>query len=134
MTTQILYNSFIFNDKIDHEFILGLYDGDYTYIQKIFEMTARQLAQELTELERAYQGNDPVALCSTVHKLKPGFGYTGLPLLQEQCQTFEELCRNATHSAELEHAYSVLWQELKSALALLQYEAKRLSGYNATSK
>ncbi|MFM2145853.1 MAG: hypothetical protein RL732_689 [Bacteroidota bacterium] len=134
MTTQILYNSFIFNDKIDHEFILGLYDGDYTYIEKIFEMTAGQLAQELTELERAYQGNDPVALGSTVHKLKPGFGYTGLPLLQEQCQTFEDLCRNATHSAELEHAYSVLWQELKSALALLQYEAKRLSGYNAASK
>ena len=82
MSNQAEHNTFIFNDKIDRELLFSLYEDDFPYMEEIFSITLSQIKPHISQLKAAFESGDKEELRKSAHKLKPSFGYVGLPAMQ----------------------------------------------------
>lgn len=123
-------NSFIFNEKIDSDFIFSLYEDDFTYIEEIFGITLAQLLPDISQVVAAHKSQDREALRKAVHKIKPSFGFVGLLASQESCKKFEALCNPDTPDENLEVSYSQLLAILDESRKIVTEEYKRIKEYN----
>lgn len=124
------HKEFIFNKSIDEESLRSLYEYDYLYIEEIFRLTLQDLEPEIGNALTHYLSKDFIALRRTIHKIKPSFGFVGMPLLQEMCQEFENLCDQDPNNLNFE----ILQKEISQAILVLQSEIKKLEVFNQSAK
>jgi HPt (histidine-containing phosphotransfer) domain-containing protein len=130
VSNQTEHKSFIFNEKIDKDLLAGLYEDDFPYIEEIFSITLSQLKPDINQLKAAFDEANIEALKKAAHKLKPSFGFIGLPQVQEQCKQFEDACASATTVEAVASSYKQLVKELEESVIIIESEYKRLQEYN----
>jgi HPt (histidine-containing phosphotransfer) domain-containing protein len=123
------HKPFIFNERIDREFLYNLYENDYSYMEEIFLTTISQLLADFPTLEITYNSGDIHALEKVVHKIKPSFGFVGMPLLQERCQQFENQCKASTIE-DISKSFAALQETIKASVEIIEQEYERLKSFN----
>ena len=122
---------FIFNEKIDADYLYSLYEDDYQYIEEIFQTTLTHFNEDLNSIKNAFQANNISDLKKAIHKIKPTFGFVGLPLVQNICKDFEDICQKATSSSELSSEYQQIVVTLAESKELIATEHNKLKEFNS---
>lgn len=130
MTDPFLHKKFIFNDKIDSEFLFSLYEDDFLYIEEIFRTTLYQLNTVIVEIPEAFGNNDVHSLRKIIHKIKPAFGFTGFLNTEQSCKEFEDACTDTMNANDLEGMYYSLWTLLCSTMDIMQKQYDQLKEFN----
>jgi hypothetical protein len=104
--------------KIENYFYL-----DYSSITAFFKITSENLGYDLDKVANAFSNNDLTALKNSVHTIKPIFGITGLPAIQQAVDNFYTLCKQGLSIEALQNPYQALWPLLQEAkeMITLQY-------------
>jgi len=121
---------FIFNENIDSDYLYSLYEDDFQYIEEIFATTLTHFDGDLATLRDAYTAGDLAALKKAVHKIKPTFGFVGLPAIQQLCAAFEDICQKATSTSELKDQYQQIVITLAANKDLIASEYSKLKEFN----
>ena len=130
MRNHTQHNTFIFNDKIDRELLFSLYEGDFPYIEEIFSITLSQIKPDISQLKAAFDAGNKETLRQFAHKLKPSFGFVGIPAMQEQCRQFESECSVATEVGVLAPSFHKLVDALEESVSIIESEYHKLKEYN----
>ena len=131
MTSEDFSKKFIFNEKIDSDYLYSLYEDDYQYIEEIFQTTLLHFNEDLNSIKNAYQTNNISDLKKAIHKIKPTFGFVGLPLVQNICKDFEDICQKATSSNDLTSEYQQIVVTLAESKELIASEYNKLKEFNS---
>ena len=123
------YNKFIFNEKIDEDYLYSLYQDDYEYIMEIFNSSLDSLKEETAHLATAFESSDIGLLKNVTHKIKPIFGFTGLLHHQEMLTRFEQLCSNAKGVSNVTIQYMEVNELLKEGKNILKDDFTRLTEF-----
>jgi chemotaxis protein histidine kinase CheA len=121
---------FVFNDKIDAEFLFELYEDDFTYIEEIFKTTLDQLNTAVTEIPVAFEERNVGQLRRIVHKIKPAFGFTGFISTEKACKDFEDECTDVIRPDELKGLYGPFWTLLVDSMDTMQQQYEQLKEFN----
>jgi chemotaxis protein histidine kinase CheA len=121
--------SFIFNPKIDRDFIVSMYDEDYPYIGEVFATTLGQLITDIVIVKQAFDNRDLESLRKQVHKIKPAFGFAGLRDTEALCQQFEDNCLSVNSTEALADRYGTLITSLDESCVIIQQEIEKLKAY-----
>jgi len=127
---QAEHNTFIFNNEIDRDLLFSLYEDDFPYIEEIFSITLSQIKPDISQLLTAFEAGNTQELRRATHKLKPSFGFVGLPAMQEQCRQFESECSVATSVDSLTPSFRKLVAGLDASVILLESEYQKLKEFN----
>ena len=122
---------FIFNEKLDSEYLYSLYEDDYQYIQEIFQTTLTHFDEDYNSIRTAFEANNLLELKKAIHKIKPTFGFVGLPLVQHICKEFEDHCQRAGSSNELKTEYQLIVATLAASKDLIATEHNKLKEFNS---
>lgn len=131
MNQPTLSKQFIFNEKINSDYLYSLYADDYAYIEEVFSVTLQHFDEDFEAIRVAYAGGDISDLKRGVHKIKPAFGFVGLTDIQQLCATFEEACQEASETEELKSGYKNLVASLEEGKFVLETEYRKLKEFNA---
>lgn len=131
MTNQDFSKKFIFNEKIDSEFLFSMYADDYVYIEEIFATALEHYDEDLEAMKAAYESGNLEDLRRASHKIKPAFGFVGLTAIQEQVKKFEDLCQNVTDTHYLKDDFKQIVATLAECKDLLASEYQKLKAFNA---
>jgi HPt (histidine-containing phosphotransfer) domain-containing protein len=121
--------SFIFNPKIDRDFIISMYEEDYPYIGEVFATTLGQLITDIAIVKQAYANRDLESLRKQVHKIKPAFGFAGLRDTEALCQQFEDNCHSVNSTEALADRYGTLIISVDESCVIIQQEIEKLKAY-----
>lgn len=122
---------FIFNEKIDADYLYSLYEDDYQYIEEILQTTLAHFNEDYNSIKNAYETNNISDLKKAIHKMKPTFGFVGLPLVQNICRDFEDICQKATSSNDLSSEYQQIVVTLAESRELIASEYIKLKEFNS---
>ena len=122
---------FIFNEKLDADYLYSLYEDDYQYIEEIFHTTLTHFNEDYNSIKNAYETNNISDLKKAIHKMKPTFGFVGLPLVQNICKDFEDICQKATSSNDLSSEYQQIVVTLAEGRELIASEYNKLKEFNS---
>jgi HPt (histidine-containing phosphotransfer) domain-containing protein len=125
--------NFVFSDKIDSDYLVSLYDHDYSYIEEVYSITLNHFDDDLETLRQAWATGNLGDLKRATHKMKPAMGFAGLTGLQQQCMEFEELCQKVQSIEPLKETYHQLITTLAESKELIGSEYERLKAYNANT-
>jgi len=117
---------FIFNARIDGQFLYRLYENDYQYIAEVFKTALENFKEDLAPVKEAYLINDPELLRKSVHKLKPVFGYTGLLHIQDSLEVFENGQLQNFSPELLANVFKELMKSIEEGKEIMEEEQKRL--------
>jgi hypothetical protein len=131
MSQASVHKKFIFNSKIDGNWLFSLYEDDYAYIIEVFVNSLDTIKEEAASLSTAYEADDISTLRKATHKLKPVFGFSGLLDHQDQVSRFEHACMNKTSVANLTMQYIELTDVIHEGKAIIQEEYNRLKAFTA---
>jgi len=122
---------FIFNEKFDSEYLYSLYEDDYQYIEEIYSTTLTHFDNDMHAIELAFSTDNLDNLKKAVHKMKPTFGFVGLPTVQHICKEFEDICQKATTTNELTAQYQQIVITLAESKKLIATEYSKLKEFNS---
>ena len=131
MTGPNFSKKFIFNEKFDHEYLYSLYEDDYQYIEEIYSTTLTHFDNDMHAIEHAFSTDNLGDLKKAVHKMKPTFGFVGLPSVQHICKEFEDICQKATSSNDLTSEYQQIVVTLAESKELIASEYNKLKEFNS---
>jgi Hpt domain len=122
--------SFAFSEKIDSEYIYNMYEDDYPYIESMFKTVLDHIDEDRDSIVTYYKEQQLELLRKSVHKIKPAFGFVGMPAVLEKCKAFENKCYHVTSTYELEKDYQDLLNEMGDAILVIANEHKKLVSHN----
>lgn len=131
MRQTSLHKKFIFNSKIDQDWLYSLYEDDYSYIIEVFANSLQTIKEEASVVSAAFEADDVTKLKKATHKLKPLFGFTGLLEHQEIVGRFENACLNSNTANNLTLQYIELTNHINEGKTIIQEEYNRLSAFIA---
>lgn len=131
MNQPTLCKHFIFNEKINSDYLFSLYADDYPYIEEVFSVTLQHFDQDVEAIQVAYAGGQVADLKKGVHKIKPAWGFVGLTDIQQVCKSFEDACEQAAETETLKAAYKQLIASLEEGKLILESEYRKLKDFNA---
>ena len=126
-------NTFTFSEKIDAEYIYNMYEDDYPYIESMFKTVLDHIDEDRDSIVTYYKEQQLDLLRKSVHKIKPAFGFVGMPAVLEKCKSFENKCYQVASTEELDKDYRDLLTELEDALMIIANEHKKLVSYNLSA-
>jgi hypothetical protein len=129
MSQASVYKKFIFNEKIDDDYLYGLYGDDYAYIAEVFNNSLESLKEEAGHLTTAYESSNVDAVKKAAHKIKPLFGFTGLLHHQEMMSRFEHTCESASGIANVTIQYMEIIELMKEGRSILKEDCNRLTEF-----
>jgi len=130
MNNQAIHKNFIFNEKIDSQSLFSLYADDYVYMEELFATTLHHFDQDFEAIKVAWSLGDVADLKRAVHKIKPTFGFVGLPDVQEQCRIFETNCQNDNNIEALKEEYKKIVITLAESKDIIESEYRKLKDFN----
>ncbi len=131
MNPTTLSKQFIFNEKINSDYLFSLYADDYAYIEEVFSVSLQHFDEDVEAIQVAYAAGSVDDLRKGVHKLKPAFGFVGLTDIQQFCASFEDSCLQAEATDALKADYKQLLSLLDEGKLILEKEYRRLRDFNA---
>lgn len=126
-------STFSFSEKIDADYIFNMYEDDYPYIETMFKTVLDHFDADRLAILTNFQQNDLELLRKAVHKIKPTFGFVGMPDVLEKCKAFENKCYQVQSTKELEIDYKYLLSTLEDAHQAIINEHNKLVSYNRSA-
>lgn len=124
---------FSFNKRLDSKHLYSLYGNDYIWIQEIFRIAYDNFPADLSAVRLAWDARDMDELKRSVHKIKPTFGFIGLPGLQQTCKDLEMLIAQDVSTSELHNQLQTLLTQCDECAEILGQELSRLIKYNEST-
>lgn len=121
---------FQFDRRIDAGILYSLYENDYLYIEEIFKTTLTHYDEDVEAFETHYHARSLEGMRKTVHKIKPVFGFVGMPAVQDWCQDFEDKCTATGDIQEIFSDSEKLLHQFKECKRIIEAELQKLSAYN----
>jgi hypothetical protein len=123
--------TFIFDNKLDQQFLQSLYEDDLSYAQEVFEEFLTGTKSEFEAIKNDYRDNVLKAMRQKLHKIKPTFSFVGLPTLTEKTETIIATCDASSNISEIEPGCGVLFKEIEDSLLLIEKELFRMKSFAA---
>ena len=130
MPSHTSLNTFAFSDKIDSKSIHEMYENDLPYIETIFKTILDHFNEDLSAICNGYQQQNLEGLRRSIHKVRPTFGFAGMPGLQEKCREFESKCQAAASINEIQIDFENLVKDMEEAEAIIKEEYGKLKSFN----
>ncbi|MGZ8508864.1 MAG: Hpt domain-containing protein [Chitinophagaceae bacterium] len=125
---------FQFDQRIDAGVLYSLYENDYLYIEEIFKTTLRHYDEDVEAFEAHHRTGNLEGLKSTAHKIKPVFGFIGMPGVQESCRDFEDKCAKTGDIEDIMPDCEKLLHQFKESKRIIEADLQKLSEYNNNTK
>ena len=122
--------TFQFDRRIDAGILYSLYENDYLYIEEIFKTTLQHYDGDVKAFETHQQAGSVEGLKRSVHKIKPVFGFIGMPEVQESCQAFEDKCAITDNIQAISPDCEKLLSQIKECKKIIEADLQKLSAYN----
>jgi HPt (histidine-containing phosphotransfer) domain-containing protein len=122
---------FIFHPSIDVGTIREMYGDDYPYIELIFKTVVDHLDEDISSIKESYRLNQLESLRKAIHKIKPVFGFIGMPQLHQECISFEQECKEAMSVSQVEIDYNKLVKSLEEITIIVKEQHEKLTSYNS---
>ncbi len=123
---------YMFSGRFDSSFLSELYGGDMDSAREIFDTSVHHLSLELKNALNHYNNGDVVALRRVFHKIKPLYGYVGLPALHDHVLSFENRCSNVQDISELRNEFEIITSVMGESLHVLRQELGRMRSFSNT--
>ena len=130
MNNPVSNKTFIFNAAIDPQSINNLYGDDYDYIEEVFDTVLQEYETLANHIAAAFAASDLSNLKSSVHKIKPIFGFVGILEVQHECQQFENLCQSAASVLAVSSDYQNLYKHIIISKEIIEEEKRKLAVFN----
>lgn len=124
---------FSFDKRLDSKHLSSLYGNDYIWIQEIFRIAHENFPADLSAIRVAWDTQDMDSLKRSVHKIKPTFGFIGLPGLQQTCKDLEHSIAQEASVSALHAGVQSLLAQCDECAAILGQELSRLIVYNESA-
>jgi HPt (histidine-containing phosphotransfer) domain-containing protein len=124
---------FTFSEKIDADYMFNMYEDDYSYIETMFKTVLDHFDADRLSVLTNFQQSDIELLRKAVHKIKPTFGFVGMPDVLEKCKAFENKCYQVQSLKDLEEDYKDLLNTLEDAHQVIINEHNRLVSFNRSA-
>jgi len=124
---------FQFDRRIDAGVLYSLYENDYLYIEEIFKTTLKHYDEDVADFETHHHAGSLEGLKKTAHKIKPVFGFIGMPVLQENCQAFEDKCAATGDIQTIFPDSEKLLHQFKECKKIIETDLQKLYAYNNTT-
>lgn len=126
-------SAFVFDARLDSKHLYSLYGNDYTWVLEIFRIAHTHFPADRQAIEDAWNKKDMDALKRSIHKIKPTFGFVGMPALQQLCKQVETLLAQTVDLSERHDEVTGLLTQCRECGEVLQQELTRLMEYNQSS-
>lgn len=120
---------YIFSGRFDNDYLDELYGNDIYTMMEIFESSISSLTSEVNKGIYHYHNGDVESLRKVFHKIKPLFGYVGLPALQEYVHDFENKCSIAANVEQIRSDYEKIIGIISDTVNVLSQELSRMTLY-----
>jgi Hpt domain len=130
MNTQGVH--YMFSGRFDTSFLSELYGGDMESAREIFDTSVHHLSLELKNAINHFNNGDLVALRRVFHKIKPLYGYVGLPALHDHVLRFENKCAEVSDTDELRYEFEKMTATIGDSLHVLRQELGRMRSFSKT--
>ena len=122
---------FEFDNRFDKDTIVSMFDGDMEHAEMIFEQFVLHTPSQVSLAKEAYQAGIVEPFRQILHKLKPVFGFIGVPSLLENITTIEHKCKSINSFAEVDLAYKKFNEDYAIYFPIIENELERLKKFNA---
>ncbi len=123
---------FVFHELIDNSQLVDLYDNDYIWIEEIFRTTLENFDGDIAAIVAARENADLPVLRKAIHKIKPVFGFVGMPNILDQCKRAEDKTAAASSMAEIKEDIDELLLSCEKCKAAILLDIPRLQAFNQT--
>ena len=123
---------YMFSGRFDTSFLSELYGGDMESAREIFDTSVHHLSLELKNAINHFNNGDLVALRRVFHKIKPLYGYVGLPALHDHVLRFENKCAEVSDTDELRYEFERMTATIGDSLHVLRQELGRMRSFSKT--
>jgi hypothetical protein len=123
---------YMFSGRFDSSFLSQLYGGDMDSAREIFDTSVHHLSLELKNAINHYENGDLIALRRVFHKIKPLYGYVGLPTLHDHVLRFENKCAEVHDIGELRYEFEKIISTIGDSLDVLRQELGRMRSFANT--
>jgi chemotaxis protein histidine kinase CheA len=120
---------YIFSGRFDTDYLQELYDNDLDTIIEIFESSITAITAEVGHAVHHYHNGDLDSLRRVFHKIKPLFGYVGLPSLQEYVHDVENKCAHVNNVEQITTDYERIIGIVSDTVNVLTQELARMKMY-----
>jgi chemotaxis protein histidine kinase CheA len=121
---------YIFSGRFDTDYLQELYDNDLDTIMDIFESSVTAITAEVGHAVHHYHNGDLDSLRRVFHKIKPLFGYVGLPSLQEYVHDVESKCAHVSSVEQITSDYERIIGIVSDTVNVLTQELARMKMYS----
>jgi chemotaxis protein histidine kinase CheA len=121
---------YIFSGRFDTDYLQELYDNDLDTIMDIFESSITAITAEVGHAVHHYHNGDLDSLRRVFHKIKPLFGYVGLPSLQEYVHDVENKCAHVNSVEQITPDYERIIGIVSDTVNVLTQELARMKMYS----
>ncbi|MGH2646761.1 MAG: Hpt domain-containing protein [Ginsengibacter sp.] len=118
---------FVFDDRLDTEFLLSIYEGDAEHASLVFGQFLEMAPALMKEMEEYYNQGVVEPFRQKVHKLKPVFSFVGLTQLTAKAELLEKKCKETSQINEVSDIYTDLKYNYSENLPIIEKEVKRLN-------
>ena len=119
--------SFEFDQRLDTEYLVTIYEDDTEYASMIFTQFLETAPAIMKEIEESYVSGSIESFRQKVHKLKPAFSYVGLTKLTGQAEVLEKKCKGISTISDLTDLYGELKSNYSQNLPIIENEVRRLN-------
>lgn len=119
----------MFSGRFDTRYLSELYADDTETAMEMFSSSIWHISLEMKNAVENYRSGDLEGVRKVFHKIKPLFGYVGLPALQEHVQTFERKCLTVENVESVRRDYEELITVIGDTLQMLQQELNNMHSF-----
>jgi hypothetical protein len=110
----------IFLPAFDASRIEAYFFHDFDAIKEIFKITNDNLGYDLEKLPRAFEEDDITQVQYVLHTIRPLFNFIGLPVIEQEIDTFYTRSMKETSTESLKNGFDMLWPKLQNAQKLIE--------------
>ena len=118
--------SFIFDQRLDNEFLQSIYEGDAEHAMVVFSQFLQMAPPMMKDIDESYKAGIVEDFRKKVHKLKPVFSFVGLTELTRKAEVLETKCKEASEIYDLSDLYIELKNQYSLGFPIIEKEVKRL--------
>jgi HPt (histidine-containing phosphotransfer) domain-containing protein len=118
--------TFIFNSRLNTEYLESIYEGDKDYAAIVFEQFILSYPEQFAAIEDSFAKKDIIAYKGHIHKIKATFSFVGLSTLTTLCETIEKNCGENYDLYTLSTLHNDFKNNLDELIPIVEEELKRL--------
>jgi HPt (histidine-containing phosphotransfer) domain-containing protein len=117
---------FVFNSKLDGEFLKSIYEDDKEHAGMVFEQFLESIGMQLNEIEESYNSGNADFFKKKIHKLKPVLSFVGLTALTQKAEVIEKKCADVSDVSILSELYIGFKNDLKEMIPVVEEDLVKL--------